>query len=219
LTTESTSYIREPKQTRSKASLERLLKSASELLAEKGYAEFTLQEVSARAQVSIGSIYNRFKSKDDLIRQVQKNELNALEIESAVLITQIRRRNLKLRQRVPVVIREYANLLARYQGILKPLMEISAVDKVVEAYGKEHAAQNINDFIMLLLECKDEIVQPDAASAVSFSFKYLYAALARFLGLGILDAVSGEGDWNELIDNLSKITLHFLLGHPDQLKE
>ena len=70
---ESSSYIREPKQSRSKASLERLLKSAAELLTEKGYAEFTLQEVSARAQVSIGSIYNRFKSKDDLIRQIQKN--------------------------------------------------------------------------------------------------------------------------------------------------
>ncbi|MBR9791465.1 MAG: TetR/AcrR family transcriptional regulator [Gammaproteobacteria bacterium] len=213
------SYLKEPKQNRSKASLERLLSAASELLIEKGYKDFTLQEVSKRAKVSIGSIYNRFKSKEDLIRLIQQRALESLEVESAMVITRIRRKQLKLRLLVPEVIAEYGNLLNKYKGILRPLMEVSAVDEVVLAYGKTHAAQNIADFIQLLLECKDEISQPAPERAVDHIFKVVYAALARYLGLGIMDNVSGEGDWEELLDDLSQITLHYLLGHPDNLKE
>ncbi|MBR9794159.1 TetR/AcrR family transcriptional regulator [Aestuariibacter sp. GS-14] len=212
-------YLKEPKQNRSKASLERLLNAACELLTENGYKDFTLQEVSKRAKVSIGSIYNRFKSKEDLIRLLQVRELETLEVETAMVITRIRRKQLKLRLLVPEVITEYANLLKTHKGILRPLMEISAVDEVVASYGKTHAAQNIADFIQLLLERKEEISQPDPARAVDHIFKVVYAALARYLGLGIMDGVSGEGDWEELLDDLSQITLHYLLGHPDNLKE
>lgn len=212
-------YLKEPKQNRSKASLERLLNAACELLTENGYKDFTLQEVSKRAKVSIGSIYNRFKSKEDLIRLLQVRELETLEVETAMVITRIRRKQLKLRLLVPEVITEYANLLKTHKGILRPLMEISAVDEVVATYGKTHAAQNIADFIQLLLERKEEISQPDPARAVDHIFKVVYAALARYLGLGIMDGVSGEGDWEELLDDLSQITLHYLLGHPDNLKE
>ena len=219
LTAKKTDYVREPKQNRSRASLERLLKAAAELLAQRGYNEFTLQEVSKKAKVSIGSIYNRFNGKENLIRQIQENELNALEIESAVIINQIRRKNLKLRQLVPEVISQYANLLDSYKGIMRPLMEISATDEVVATYGKQHAAENISDFMQLLLERKDEIRQPDPQSAVEHSFRYIYASLARFLGLGIMDSVSGEGDWEEMLQTLSSITLHYLLGHPDDLKD
>lgn len=212
------SYLKEPKQSRSKASLERLLNATCELLVEKGYKDFTLQEVSKRAKVSIGSIYNRFKSKEDLIRLLQQRELDSLEIETAMVITRIRRKKLKLRALVPETITEYANLLDKHKGILRPLMEVSAIDEVVLAYGKKHAAQNIEDFIQLLLECKDEISQPDPTRAVNHIFKVIYAALARYLGLGIMDSVAGEGDWQELLDDLSQITLYYLLGHPDQLK-
>ena len=212
-------YLKEPKQNRSKASLERLLNAACELLTENGYKDFTLQEVSKRAKVSIGSIYNRFKSKEDLIRLLQVRELETLEVETAMVIARIRRKQLKLRLLVPEVISEYANLLKKHKGILRPLMEISAVDEVVATYGKTHAAQNIADFIQLLLERKEEISQPDPARAVDHIFKVVYAALARYLGLGIMDGVSGEGDWEELLDDLSQITLHYLLGHPDNLKE
>ena len=61
---------RKPQQGRSKASLERMLAAGRELMLERGSEEFTLQEVSERGQVSIGSIYLRFESKDNLVRGV-----------------------------------------------------------------------------------------------------------------------------------------------------
>ena len=70
---------RRPQQGRSKASLERMLAAARELMLERGSEEFTLQEVSERGQVSIGSIYLRFESKDNLVRGVIAEDAAALQ--------------------------------------------------------------------------------------------------------------------------------------------
>ena len=47
---------------------------------------------------------------------------------------------------------------------------------------------------------------------------YAYSALSRFLGLGFVDSTSGEEDWDEMLEDLSEITLHYLLGHPDNIR-
>ena len=93
-------YLKEPKQNRSKASLERLLNAACELLTENGYKDFTLQEVSKRAKVSIGSIYNRFKSKEDLIRLLQVREL---EGENKMLRDEIKSVRGYLQEKEPIM--------------------------------------------------------------------------------------------------------------------
>ena len=65
------SRVRGPKQDRSRSSMERLLAAAVKMLVQRGYSEFTLQELSKRAKVSIGSIYLRFENKQALIREVE----------------------------------------------------------------------------------------------------------------------------------------------------
>src|SRR4026209_2000726 len=87
---------REPKQDRSRVSFERVLDAATALLAERGYSEFTLQELSRRSQVSIGWIYCRVSGKDDLIRRVQVRVLDRLDVEQASFINRLRRPQLPL---------------------------------------------------------------------------------------------------------------------------
>src|SRR3954468_9029226 len=62
--------LRPPLQNRSRASLERVLDAGQKLLEEQGWEGFTVQEVSRRAKVSIGSIYARAPSKEALILAV-----------------------------------------------------------------------------------------------------------------------------------------------------
>ena len=62
--------LRPPLQTRSRESLERVLEAGRELLEEEGLEGFTVQEVSRRAKVSIGSIYARAPSKESLLLAV-----------------------------------------------------------------------------------------------------------------------------------------------------
>src|SRR3954469_71409 len=62
--------LRPPLQNRSRASLERVLVAGQRLLEEEGWEGFTVQEVSRRAKVSLGSIYARAPSKEALILAV-----------------------------------------------------------------------------------------------------------------------------------------------------
>src|ERR1700758_5344762 len=66
--------IRLPVQRRSQESLERVLDAGFKVLQERGLDGFTLQEVSQRAGVSIGSIYGRVPGKEALIMAIYERE-------------------------------------------------------------------------------------------------------------------------------------------------
>jgi tetracycline repressor-like protein len=66
--------IRPPLQRRSQESLERVLAAGFELLKEEGFEGFTLQAVSKRADVSIGSIYARVPSREALFMALEHPE-------------------------------------------------------------------------------------------------------------------------------------------------
>jgi AcrR family transcriptional regulator len=57
-------------QARSRDSLTRLLKAAVEILNEHGIEGATIPRIAARANVSPGTVYRRFRDKDALLREV-----------------------------------------------------------------------------------------------------------------------------------------------------
>src|SRR4051812_25812680 len=66
------SWVRTPRQARSKDTLERLLDSALELLEEGSFAEASVQKITARAKSSVGAFYARFSDKDALLQHVHQ---------------------------------------------------------------------------------------------------------------------------------------------------
>src|SRR5581483_3122278 len=70
--------IRPPQQRRSRESYERVLDAAHVLLEENGFEGFTVQEVAARAGVSVGAIYERFGNKETLLRAVHARLMEAM---------------------------------------------------------------------------------------------------------------------------------------------
>jgi len=205
---------REPKQDRSRASFERVLDAATTLLSEKGYSEFTLQELSNRSQVSIGSIYGRVQGKDDLIRLVQIRVLDRLDIDQATFINRLRRQELPLRELVLETITQFGNFLRKNASILRAFMELGAGDPVAGEIGKRHYNQALHDFRLLLLERRDEIRHADPDHAVVACFNVVYASLGRYLGLGTLGSESELGNWDQLLEDVSLMALFFLLGDP-----
>ncbi len=209
-------FAREPKQSRSRASMEKILSAAKTILVEKGYNECTLQEVSKLSKVSIGSIYCRFSGKEDLIRQVQHIELSAMDDEFSILVNQLRRKQLPLTKLLPALVGEFSQFLMRHQGILRAVMEVASIDELVAENGRYHYEQSKKDFEQLILECRDEIRQADPDRAVDMSFRVIYASLARSLGLGTLGGSVDSVRLDQLIDELSTITLYFLLSEEKQ---
>jgi AcrR family transcriptional regulator len=210
------SRVRKPKQDRSRSSMERLLTTAVDMLAQRGFAEFTLQELSRRTKVSIGSIYLRFENKQELMREVQIRFLERVEREHALVINRLRRRGLGLRQLVPIAIREYSEFLRKHADLLRVFMELAPNDPIVAANGKKYYGQSAADFALLLLDRRAEIRHPDPVHAVGACFSMMYAWVGRYLGLGTTGDVMGEGDWPKLLDDVSQMAVLWLSGGDPQ---
>ena len=63
--------VRPPTQARSRATFDRLLDAAEELLAEAGLEGMSMAQVAARADSSVGALYARVPDKAALVRAVQ----------------------------------------------------------------------------------------------------------------------------------------------------
>jgi AcrR family transcriptional regulator len=196
--------------------MERLLATTIEMLVQSESSELTLQELSRRTRVSIGSIYLRFHSKQELIREVQIRFLEQVEREHALVINRLRRKGLVLRQLVPIAIREYSGFLRKHAGPLRVFMELAPNDPVIAANGKKYYRQSATDFALLLLDRRAEIRHPDPAHAVDACFSMMYASVGRYLGLGTTRDVMGEGDWNQLLDDVSLMAVLWLSGGDPQ---
>jgi AcrR family transcriptional regulator len=63
-------WVRPPQQARSQQTLERILRAAEALIAEKGVEQTTVAEIARRAESSVGACYARFADKEALLRSV-----------------------------------------------------------------------------------------------------------------------------------------------------
>lgn len=200
-------------QGRSKASYERMLTAAETLLVSRGSTEFTLNEVSKKGKVSIGSIYNRFESKEALLHAVQ---LRILEAVNEKMRERLERAQLDTRDLNHLVIRlidAFAETLREFAPSLRPLMLRASTDFLVAATGKATYVESSGEIKAAFLRYRDSIRQPDPDRAVDSAFRIMYGAVARYLGFGSPDA-QGEGDWNVLKEDLARMIAAFLQNEP-----
>ncbi len=66
-TSRQTGLRKMPTQARSQARVASILKAAGALLGEVGYADLTTNLIAERAKIPVGSIYQFFESKDDIV--------------------------------------------------------------------------------------------------------------------------------------------------------
>ncbi|MCV7077650.1 TetR/AcrR family transcriptional regulator [Mycobacterium szulgai] len=79
---------RPPQQARSRAALQRLLASAEEVLVSEGLEKLTIARVANHAGVSVGGVYRRFASKEQLIDAVKLALAERLEVAVAAAFEQ-----------------------------------------------------------------------------------------------------------------------------------
>lgn len=202
--------MRKPKQDRSRVALERLMSASREILHEGTFEMLTIAEISKRSGVSVGSIYARFSGKEELFVAVMIEVMQGLDAEWQQLTSALRERHLPLPQRVPALIEMQAEYLRRHAGMLRPFMA-RADDERIASIGKASFVKNEATFTALLLDPAEEIRHPEPQKAVKFCFTLSYAALARFLGLGSASDAAGEGDWDQLKQELGVMCLSYLM--------
>src|SRR5262245_5338406 len=74
-TTVTARHAHPAKQERSQRNLERIVAAAETVLSRDGWEAFTMNAVADEADASVGGIYRRFASKEQLLRAIKDNVL------------------------------------------------------------------------------------------------------------------------------------------------
>jgi AcrR family transcriptional regulator len=203
--------IRPPLQRRSQATFERMMRAGLELLHEVGFEGFTLQEVSRRAKVSIGSIYARTPSKEALILAIYDREMDRINAANEGLRATSRREGLTPRELVETLVREMAETMLTNAATLRVFMHRAVVDPEIWRRGSERSHVLARAFETALVEHRDEFRHPDPELAIDVAYRFVYSALARRITHGpefeSARAVSDE----ELVRELARAAADYLL--------
>lgn len=184
--------INEPKQTRSRKTLERIVAAALDILSEDGPDGLTVNRVVKRAGSSVGSFYARFKGKDDLLDYLEERVWTAaLERWEEALAS-----------------RDWSGvgLAEMTEGAVGLLIDaqrsrsrfLVAIDQAGPGQGRafeQFQAQIVEGLATLFLERRAEIVHEDPELAV-------HVALC-----GVLGVIEAEGDGRLGSEELPRETL------------
>jgi len=201
---------RKPRQGRSLASFERMLEATKALMIETGGDSFTLQDVSERGQVSIGSIYLRFESKDRLLHAVIAEELQAIIAKERVMIDAVLAETSSLGEFLPLYIARYSAFLEEHAPLLRTIMARAEIDPLVSEPGKETARRSAEMSIAAILTFRDEIKSADPEAKALAVFQIVFATIARQFGLGSTPESSDPYLWGFIKDEIVKMALAYL---------
>jgi AcrR family transcriptional regulator len=160
----------EPKQQRSRETLERLLLATIKVLDEEGLEAAVVPKIAALAEVSPASIYRRFQDKDALLRAAflhmlrKSNETNRERLEKALL-----RKSLEATaaQLMSLLFDQYQ----RHPRLLRALSRFMDADADSD-FGREarlHVAENISLLVDVLLVFRDEVRHRVPRRALQFA--------------------------------------------------
>ena len=201
---------RAPQQGRSRASFERMLAAARELMLERGNEEFTLQEVSQRGNVSIGSIYLRFESKDNLVRAVIASALEEIAIDEDKMLGTVRATCPTLADFVPNYVQAFAEVLRAHAPLLRLSMERASYDPLVSEPGKKSALRSAAQATAAMLDYGAEFGGKDRELKADAAYHIIFATLARRLSLGSTGESALGHDWDSLKRELGRMCLAYL---------
>ena len=204
--------IRPPRQRRSLESYERVLDAARDLLEENGVEGFTVQEVATRSSVSVGAIYERFGSKESLLRAVHAGVMVSLAtanaaIESASVASDPAR---AIAQAVVSV----ARVSMDHRAILRAFMHIAAADDKIASRGSQASIDLGRVFKFLVLAHRKAIRHDDPELAVDVAYRMVYCTVARQIMYGPTFESDLEISWERLVAELASACTAYLLGAP-----
>lgn len=179
---------------------------------ERGSGDFTLIDVSRVGKVSIGSIYNRIESKDELLLVLQLVISREIDQSLNKALESLPDPDSGLSAFASALLGSVAETFKHHANSLRPLMQAAASDPRMAEKGRENFRITEGLVVKELMRCADEIVAQDKAKACKSAFRIFYAAIARHLGFGSLGGAADEqeGDWATLKLDICTMVILFL---------
>lgn len=168
---------RGPVQGRSQASLKRMLAAARNLMLERDGEDFTLNDVSMTGKVSIGSIYHRFASKDDLVRAVLEAEMYEIEAGETLVQQRSLEQSSSLDQFIALYIHDFFEVLKKNSLFIRLNIRRAATDPAAAMLGDTHEQRAAKRLQEALRKFTADI-PGDLELKASYSLHMIFFALA-----------------------------------------
>lgn len=187
-----------------------MLQAGFELLQECGFEGFTVQEVSQRADVSIGSIYARVSSREALIQAVYERATLWTD-EQAGLLEQAAHRPGTTREQIEAIVVELGTQVMARGDVLRVFMRQAPLEPWIMERAAAKAQTAAAVFTRAILEHRDEIKQADPELAVDVAWRLVYNTTARQITHGpSFESTRPLGD-EQLIRELARVVADYLL--------
>jgi len=186
-----------------------MLAAARELLVERGGDQFTLQEVSEQGKVSIGSIYHRFDSKEDLVRAVLGSAMEDIAAIERTTFIQVLKQADSLAAFVRGYVTSYATVLRDNATMMRLAMQQASTDPDSSRSGYQRSKDSADELARGILHFESEIVG-DANAKANLIFPIIFATMARHLSLDTQDPMIQQQDLDQLVTGLANMIIAYL---------
>ena len=203
-------HVRPPRQARSRATLDRILRATHELLEEKRFDDITIAEIVERAQSSIGAFYVRFSDKAALLDYI--DELYAREmVEAAEVGARASTSGSTLEEDVRGLVAFLARVHRIQPGLLRTLI-VEARRQGEGAFRERTRRMNrrVPALMDRLLVHSGEMGHPEPRRAVYLGLMMVLSAIREvtLFPEGLAEFVDYDED--ELVDELTSAYLRYL---------
>lgn len=206
---------RQPQQARSRATLDRVLGAAEELFAERGEIGFTIPEVARRAGVSVGTLYRRFATKEDLLMAVF-DRVRGAEDETRLSPWQsVDWAALSVRAMTDRLVTDIAQLLREREPLMRAIMARRLTvsdDDAVFQHGLQDVVRGAAQFESAVRASGREVTHSDPQEAIEFAYRLIVATAHRWAAREIEVMAPRPMDWETMLERLSETVARYLFG-------
>ncbi|HSL57337.1 MAG TPA: TetR/AcrR family transcriptional regulator [Acidimicrobiales bacterium] len=202
-------WIRAPRQARSEETLWRFLQATDELLAERDFADISVEHIVARADRTVGSFYARFDDKLAVLRVLAERDWADARRAADRLLDVDRWRGVPLAEVTRATVRSIVSRYRRSTPALVAAARYCAVDDGFRDDRKLSFAHVVDRFREVVADHADEVDHPDPEAAAETAVVAMFGLLEMRRTYGDLAGVTPFDD-EELIDRLDGVIREIL---------
>jgi AcrR family transcriptional regulator len=203
-------WIRPVQQARSQQTLERLLDSAEALIEDKGFDDVTVAEIAARAGLSVGAVYSRFRDKKGVLHCLQDRFVDEAHLTTDTAFDPDRWQGASIEEIVGELIVFLVEIHRERRGVVRELLVRTRSERpMVER--KERLVAHIGERLLsLMLARADKIGHSDPEAAVGFGLRLVLGTLEQAILFGETGAYGIPPSDEKLAAELTRAFLGYL---------
>ena len=177
-------WVRAPQQARSRAALNAILDAAEKLVAERGFDESSVTDITEAARTSVGSFYRRFKDKRRLLQALHERFCADARATADVALDPARWAGGSASEMIDAIARFLVDIVRERRGLARAFLVSGASDPVVRE--RERALTDyLTDRLAACLEShRHEVAHHDLELAARITLLFLTSTLSHAAALG-----------------------------------